>query len=282
MTQQNKAIIQMIICSVLWSIAGIFIKLIDCNSFVISGCRSAFSAITVFVFMRFTKIKFVFNKKVIMTAVFMSCVFMTFVMANKFTTAANAIVLQFIAPVFVLIISCFVLKQKLKLLDVIVTFITLLGIALFFLDQLDAGHILGNLLAILSGFFLALMFICVGNSEMNEKVSGTFFAHVLTAIVGIPFIFFTKNNLNGEAVFYIALLGVVQLGIPYILLCYASRHINPIASSLLSVIEPLLNPVWVAVFNGEMPGAMAFAGGIIILVTITVWCILSNKNTKSA
>ncbi len=282
MAKQNKAIIQMIICSILWSIAGIFIKLIDCNSFVIAGFRSLFSAITVFVFMYFAKIKLVFNKKVLMTAVFMSCVFLAFVMANKFTTAANAIVLQFIAPVFVLIISCFVLKQKLKILDVIVTFITLFGIALFFLDQLDAGNIIGNLLAILSGFFLALMFICVGTSEMDEKVSGTFFAHILTAVVGIPFVFFTKNTLNSEAVFYLALLGIVQLGIPYILLCYASRHIKPIASSLLSVIEPLLNPVWVAIFDGEMPGSMAFVGGIIILATITVWCIISNKNESNA
>lgn len=277
MTKERFAMIQMVICSVLWSIAGIFIKLIDCNPLVISGFRSLFSALTVLVFMMIAKMKFVFNKKVFLTAVCMSLAFLAFVTANKLTTAANAIVLQFTAPVFVLIISATILKQKLKTSDIVVTIITLLGISLFFIEELDGGHFLGNLIAVLAGFFLGVMFVCVGSIEINEKMTGTFLAHALTALVGIPFVFFTENTIDTTTFSYFILLGVVQLGIPYILLCFASRYTRPITASLLSVIEPILNPVWVAVFAHETPGIMAFLGGTIILVTITVWCVLSDK-----
>ena len=112
MTKEKNAMLQMIICSVLWSIAGIIIKLIDANPFVISGFRSLFSAITVFIFMIIAKKKFVINKKAVIMATCMSIVFLLFVSANKLTTAANAIVLQFTAPVFVLIVSYIFLKPR--------------------------------------------------------------------------------------------------------------------------------------------------------------------------
>ena len=276
MTKEKSAMLQMIICSVLWSIAGIIIKLIDANPFVISGFRSLFSAITVFIFMIIAKKKFVINKKAVIMSTCMSMVFLLFVSANKLTTAANAIVLQFTAPVFVLIVSYIFLKQKLKKADVIATIITLFGIALFFFDELDTGHLLGNILAIAAGFFLGVMFVCASNIDMNEKMTGTLLAHIITALVGIPFLLFTKNTINADAMWLFALLGIVQLGIPYILLCYASRYISPVASSLLSVIEPLLNPVWVVIFYNEVPGVMAFVGGIIIIVTITIWCVKAD------
>ncbi len=276
MTRQQAAILQMIICAALWSIAGVLIKFIDCNPFVIAGFRSLISAFTVFIFMKVIKMKFIFNKKVLLTAVFMCLTFLAFVTANKLTTSANAIVLQFTAPVFVLIISAVVLKQKLNKSDVLVTAITLLGIALFFVDEIDSGKALGNVVGVLSGLFMGTMFICVGTVNMQEKMNGTLLAHIFTAIVGIPFIFLTENTLNLTAVSNLLLLGVVQLGIPYILLCYASLELKPITVSLLSVLEPLLNPVWVAIFYKEVPGVISLIGAVIIIVTITIWCVRND------
>ena len=280
MTRQRTAILQMIICAALWSIAGVLIKFIDCNPFVIAGFRSLISAVTVFVFMRIIKLKFVFNKKVFLTAVFMCLTFLAFVTANKLTTSANAIVLQFTAPVFVLIISACFLKQKLKKADVLVTLITLLGIALFFIDEIDSGKALGNIVGVLSGLFMGTMFICVGTVNMQEKMNGTLFAHIFTAVIGIPFIFFTENTVNLTAVSNLLLLGVVQLGIPYILLCYASVQLKPITISLLSVLEPLLNPVWVALFYKEIPGVISLVGAVIIIVTITIWCVRNDVKAE--
>ncbi len=280
MTKEKIAIIEMVVCSALWSIAGIIIKLIDCNPFVIAGFRSLFAAVTVLLFMLLFKKKVVFNKKVVTTSVFMCLTFLSFVCANKHTTSANAIVLQFTAPVFILIISALFLKQKLRKIDVITTVLTLAGITLFFIDDVDGGRLLGNIFGVLAGLFMGTMFICVGSVSMDERLSGTLFAHFLTALVGIPFLSFTQNTLNGQTVFLFVVLGVVQLGVPYILMCFASGKLRPIAISLLSVIEPLLNPVWVAVFYKEIPGITAFFGAALILITITLWCLINDRQLE--
>lgn len=280
MTQKNKAIIQMIVCSFLWSIAGIIIKLINCNPLVIAGFRSLFAAITVYIFMKVAKIKFVFSKKSVLSAVFLCLTFFAFVGANKLTTAANAIVLQFTSPVFILVISYFFFRKKIYKADVLAVVFTLVGIALFFLDEMDAGSLLGNIVAIMAGGFMASMFVFCGDCEDDERMTGIFLGHIFTAAMGILFTPFTQNTLDFKAVLLFMLLGVVQLGIPYILASLAMSHCSPLACSLISVIEPLLNPVWVLIFDGEIPGVSALYGAAIIIVTITVWCVCKEKYSQ--
>ena len=119
----------MIVCSVLWSIAGIVIKQINCSAVVITGFRSLFSALTVLAFMKFAKLKFTFSRRVVPTAICMCITFFCFVGANKLTTAANAIVLQFTSPVFVMLISAVIYKTKFKPSDIAAVAATLFGIS---------------------------------------------------------------------------------------------------------------------------------------------------------
>ena len=281
MSKNNKAIIQMIVCSVLWSIAGIVIKQINCSAVVITGFRSLFSALTVLAFMKFAKLKFTFSRRVVPTAICMCITFFCFVGANKLTTAANAIVLQFTSPVFVMLISAVIYKTKFKPSDIAAVAATLFGISLFFLDQLDSGSMLGNIIAILAGFFMAGIFVFGGNSSRAERMTGTLIGHIMTAVIGISFLPFTQNVIDGKAVVGFVILGVFQLGIPYILVALALSNCPPLACNLIGVIEPLLNPVWVFIFNGERPGKNAFIGAVIILVSITVWCIYKDRTERT-
>lgn len=281
MSKKNKAIIQMIVCSVLWSIAGIVIKQINCSAVVITGFRSLFSAITVIAFMKLTGLKFTFSRRVIPTAVCMCITFFCFVGANKLTTAANAIVLQFTSPVFVMLISAVIYKTKFKPSDIAAVALTLFGISLFFFDQLDSGSMLGNIVAILAGFFMAGIFVFGGNSSRAERMTGTLIGHIMAAVIGISFLPFTQNVIDGKAVIGFVILGVFQLGIPYILVALALSNCPPLACNLIGVIEPLLNPVWVFIFNGERPGKNAFIGAVIILVSITVWCIYKDRTERT-
>lgn len=281
MSKKNKAIIQMIVCSVLWSIAGIVIKQINCSAVVITGFRSLFSALTVLAFMKFAKLKFTFSRRVVPTAICMCITFFCFVGANKLTTAANAIVLQFTSPVFVMLISAVIYKTKFKPSDIAAVAATLFGISLFFLDQLDSGSMLGNIVAILAGFFMAGIFVFGGNSSRAERMTGTLIGHIMAAVIGISFLPFTQNVIDGKAVVGFVILGVFQLGIPYILVALALSNCPPLACNLIGVIEPLLNPVWVFIFNGERPGKNAFIGAVIILVSITVWCIYKDRTEKT-
>lgn len=280
MNKTHLAYGQVALASVFWSTAGIWIKAIDANPLSISGFRAVFAALTILTFMIVTRQKFIVNKKTLIPSLFMCGSFITFVIANKMTTAANAIVLQFTSPIFILAIQAFFFRQKIHKRDLITVLITFFGIFLFFLDQMSTGQIIGNILSVIAGVCMALMYVTVGNLEPDEKLSGILFGHGLTAIIGVPFAFILPFNPGSEGWMYLILLGVVQLGIPYILLGYASKNCSALACSLIAVIEPLLNPVWVAIFDGEVPGPFALIGGVIILVCISVWCVLCDKAEK--
>lgn len=278
---QRIAIGQMLICAALWSIAGILIKLIDWNPFVIAGFRGLFAAITVGVYMLVTKQRFVLSKQVLLCAFFLAATFFCFVSANKLTTAANAIVLQFTAPIFIMLFSAVLFRQKFKFPEYITVFLTFCGVAIFFISSLHQGQFFGNMLGILAGAFMAGMYVSVSKTDNTEKMSGIFWGQVLTALIGIPFMFFTKGTISSGAVIAIIVLGVVQIGIPYILLALASNHCPPLACSLIAAIEPLLNPVWVLIFTGERPGIFSIIGGIVVIGAVTAQCILQDKKAAS-
>lgn len=277
MNKERIAIIQMLCCATLWSIAGIFFKLIPWNGFALAGIRSFIAGITFLVYMRFAGINYVLNKKTLISGILTACTYICFVCANKLTTAANAIVLQFTAPVFIVIYTTLVMKKPIRKQDLAVVLFTLVGIALFFIDQLKPGYIFGNIVAIAAGMFMAGIFISVGELEGEQRYSGVFNGQILTFLVGLPFVVFTKPEFSTTAVLAILVLGVFQLGTAYILYVKSSSHCPPLACCLLSAVEPLLNPVWVFIFDGERPGLFAFIGGIIVIVSITIWCIFGKE-----
>lgn len=281
MKKENKAIIEMLLCATLWSIAGIIIKLLPWNGFAVAGLRSLIAGATIGVYMLIKKYRLVLNRRTLISGLFTGCVYTCFVLANKLTTAANAIVLQFTAPVFIVIFSAAFLKAKIRRADLAVVLLTLVGIALFFLDQLKPGYILGNCVAIAAGMFMAGMFVMVGEQEGDERFSTIAIGQFLTFLIGLPFIIATKPVFTPTTTLCILALGIFQLGISYILYVKASLHCPPLACSLLSAVEPLLNPVWVLLFDGERPGVFALIGSVIVIVSITAWCIFGKEKAVS-
>lgn len=277
--KKTTAMLMMAMCAILWSTGGIFIKLISWSPLLIAGARSLISAGVLGVYMAYTKTPIKMCKYSIGAGIGLCGCCTLFVLSNKLTTAANAIVLQYSAPVFILIISALMFKQKLKKKEVLAVAGTMFGIVLFFFDQLAPGNVLGNVLAILSGIFLAVMFVMVGQAGGDDSIrmSGILFAHLLTAAIGIPIGIIGTSSYSGMEIFYIVILGIFQLGIPYVLYAVASRDCPPLACSLIGMIEPLLNPVWVFIFAGELPGIFAFAGAVIIIAVVTWWCVTGDR-----
>lgn len=281
MNKEHNGVIEMIICAALWSIAGIFMKLIPWNGFAVSGIRSFFAGVTFLIYMLATKKKFVVNKTTLLAGIMTGCVYICFSVANKLTTAANAIVLQFTSPVFIILFSAAFLKEKIRKNDVAVVLFTLAGITLFFFDELGTGYILGNCVAILSGIFMAGMFVAVGNIEGDSRFSVILIGQIFTFLIGIPFVVITKPVFTPLAVGSIMILGVFQLGISYILYVKASMQVSPLACCLISALEPLLNPVWVMLFDGETPGVFALIGAIVVVASITVWSVMKNRGNRT-
>lgn len=281
MREKRIGELQMLACAVMWSISGIIIKYIDWSPLAIAGGRSLVSAVVVVVFMVASKMKPIINKQVIWAGVSLFGCVTCFVTANKMTTAANAIVLQYIAPAFVLIISAVFLKHKLKKIEIAVVASTFLGIILFFVDEIDFDGMMGNFIAICSGLFMAIMFVFNGKLNLDARMTGILVAHLLTATIGLPIGFATYETvITQQDIMLILLLGVVQLGIPYVLYALAASKISPLSCSLIGMIEPLLNPIWVAIFYGEMPGLFAVLGGVIVIVSVLVHNIWDEKQSK--
>lgn len=281
MDPKKRAVIYMIMCAFLWSTAGIFLKLLPWHPMAIAGFRSFVAACVYFAYLRYQKIPFTINKYSLLSGSFLSGVFISFIIANKLTTAANAIVLQYSAPAFILIISAIFLHHKIKKGDIIAVAVTTLGIALFFFDNLSGGYMTGNLVALLSGLLYASMFVTNGQADDKSRSSGILLAHIFTSIAGIPFAFVYPTPVTMVTISTILALGILQLGIPYLLYGIAARHCSALACSLIGTIEPLCNPIWVFIFVGETPGVYALAGGFVVISAILSWGIWNNRTGET-
>ena len=280
MTKERKATLEMLLCAALWSIAGILFKLIPWNGFAVAGMRSLIAGITIYISMRLMGFRYVLNRRTLIAGFFSGCTYLCFTVANKLTTSANAIVLQFTSPVFIIIYSAVLFGRKPKKEDLAVVLFTLLGISLFFLDQLKPGYLIGNFVAIGAGMFMAGMYVAVGEIEEEERFSGILNGQALTFLVGLPFFIVTKPAVTPTALIALLALGVFQLGLSYVLYVKASKYCPALACCLLGAIEPLLNPVWVFLFNGEKPGIFALIGAVIVIVSITVWSAFGQEKEQ--
>lgn len=261
--------IYVLLSAICFSTGGVLIKSIPWNSFSISLARSVLSLIVIILYQKSQGRKFVFNKMVLFGAMCNCIMAVTFVMATKMTTAANAIVLQFTEPVFLILIVWLVYKQKPKKDAVLTCLLVLLGIVCFFFESLSAGGMAGNLFAILSGFSYAGVFL-IKKFPGGDFESSLIVSHVISILIGIPF--FMKETVFTPTVWvYVVALGIVQFGLSYIFLSKGLDRVSPVTASLTSTIEPILNPVLVAIFCGETIGSLSIVGAVLVIGSATVY-----------
>jgi len=259
-----RSIVYLVAASLLWSSGGLLIKSVQWNPMAISGMRSLIAALIMLAVIR--KPNTQFNRYKVGGAFAYVGTVLLFVIANKLTTAATAILLQYTAPIYVALLGAWFLKERTTRLDWVAIVMVFGGMFLFFIDEMTPGGMLGNIYAIISGFCFACMVLLLRKQKDGSPLESVFWGNVLTAIVGIPFMFSSMPDLRS----WIALLlmGVFQLGTAYILYAMAIKHVTALEAILIPVIEPLLNPVWVFLVIGEAPGPWAFVGGIIVLTAI--------------
>ena len=273
----------------LWSTGGFFIKWTTLDAFTVNAGRSLFAALTVAIFTYRKGLKL--NKYTILTSILYAGTLTCFVYANKTTTAANAIFLQYTAPIYILILSPFILKEKFRPTDLITVVVCLAGMSLFFLEDSSAHNTLasnifvGNIAALVSGVFFGLYFIFLRHPRMLENRNpaiSVFYGNILIVLLMIPLI--TQNppaNINSNDIIAILFLGIFQIGVAYILFTNGiANGVRSLDASIIGFVEPLLNPVWVFLFLGETPGRWAICGGVIIIFAV-VFHTLKHSRGKS-
>lgn len=252
--------------ALLWSTGGLLIKYIPGNAVAINGARSLIAVVFFWLYKRSIKIRV--NRYVISAAVCLVMTNLLYVMANKLTTAANAIVLQYMAPIFVLIWDCIYRKKAPKKQQCGIVLMALAGMVLFFFDQLDGGHLLGNILAIGAGLAFSGVFFINSLPEASSE-DASMLAFLASFVISIPFLG-DVWKMNQTAVVALLALGIFQVGLAYILFAKGTKLTSPVSASLIGLLEAILNPVWVFLFYGEKVGKFALVGAAVILLAVVL------------
>ena len=275
MTASQRGTLFVAISAALYSIGGLCIKVIPWNGMSINGGRTAIALVVIGAYLLWTKHPLRLNRWVALGALSVFGTNALFSLANKLTTAANAIVLQFTVPIFVMLFSALFFRKKPQQLDLAACAVVLGGILFFFLDSLEMGGGLGNFLALLSGVSYAGVFL-MNDMPDSDAISSVFWGDVLSAVTGLPFLAH-ETEFTATAVFSLVILGAFQVGVAYVLLCIGLKTTPPVTASLISGIEPVLNPILVAIFYKEAIGAYAMVGAAIVIGGVVAYNVLKLK-----
>ena len=279
LSKENRGTLYVFLAALQYSIGRLCIKVIPWNGMSINGGRTAIALVVIGGYLWWVKHPLRWNRWVALGAVSVFGCNALFSVANKLTTAANTIVLQFTAPIFVMLITLLVFRRRPSRLDVITCAVVFGGVVFFFVDSLEVGGGLGNLLALLSGLAYAGVFL-LNDLPDSDAISSVFWGDVLSAVTGLPFLL-RETDFSSKAFISLVVLGVFQVAVAYILLTIGLKTTPPVTASLVSGIEPVLNPILVAVFYGENMGPMAVIGAAIVIGGVVIYNVCRAKQPKS-
>ena len=263
------------LAAILYSIGGLCIKVIPWSGLSINSGRNMVALVVIGGYLLFTHHRLKMNRWVFLGALCICGTNTLFTTANKLTTAANTIVLQFTAPIFVILLSVLFWKKRPQRMDLIACGVVLLGVVCFFVDSLEAGGTLGNVLALLSGLSYAGVFL-LNDMPNSDPIASVFWGDVMSVVIGLPFLL-REREAGATAIVSLVVLGAFQVGLAYILLIRGLRTTPAVTASLVSGIEPVLNPILVAVFYHETIGPFSLAGAAIVIVAVLVYNIVKIK-----
>ncbi len=265
-SHRRFGIIMTILAAILWSTGGLFIKLLPLDAFTILFYRSFYAAIIFIIIFR--KSLFRFNKLSLVSILFYAPLLIAFVTSTKLTTAANAIFLQYTAPAFVLLLEPYFVRTKLTKINIFTVTVCFAGMCLFFVEQFSRpDNWLGIWIAFLNGLILAGLLITQKMNKPEFQPGAVFLGNIVVCLITSPWFIdnpfptFQENN-------YLMILGFGQLGLGFALFLFGQKYLPAIESSLISMLEPILNPVWVFIGYGENPGYWAIVGGLVIIAAL--------------
>ncbi len=265
-SDRRFGIIMTILAATLWSTGGLFIKLLPLDAFSILFYRSFYAAVIFIIIFR--KSLFRFNKLSLVSILFYAPLLIAFVTSTKLTTAANAIFLQYTAPAVVLLLEPYFIRTKLTKINIFTVVVCFAGMCLFFVEQFSQpDNWLGIWIAFFNGLILAGFLIIQKMNKPEFLPGAVFLGNIVVCLITLPWFIenpfptFQENN-------YLMILGFGQLGLGFALFLFGQKYLPAIESSLISMLEPLLNPVWVFIGYGENPGYWAMVGGLVIIAAL--------------
>lgn len=272
----KKGLLLMVLCGLLLSLGGVCVKQIPWNPLAINSFRSLISVGILLAFAGITRSKFHLTGGVLLGAVGVCGATVLYTVANKLTTAGSAVLLQFTAaPVAILAFSWLMFRERPKRLDLVACLFIVGGVFCFFLDSLGSGRFAGDLIAITSGVAYALVFLS-NRFPGGNALWATILGQCVGAVIGLPALT-RETQFDPHTLFYALILGIFQLGLAYVCLTTGVKYVKPVTANLITGIEPVLNPILVALVVGETLSPLSLLGGAIVFVSVMVYNVLSAR-----
>jgi drug/metabolite transporter (DMT)-like permease len=277
MQARKKAIMFLLCTAVLWSTGGLLIKWIEWHPMAIAGMRSAIAA--TFLLLVLKRPQFTWSGVQMSGGAAYAASVLSFVVATKLTTAANAILLVYTAPIYVALLSAWFLQERVTTLDWLTILLVLSGMGMFFFERLTVEGFWGNICAIVGGMAFAWVVLCLRKQQGTSLLETVLLGNMIAALVGVPFMFGAMPDLSS----WIALLlsGTLQIGLAFVLYAIAIRSVSALEAILIPVIEPLLNPFWVFLLLGEVPSLWTVIGGSVVVVSVTARGLIYFSRTHA-
>jgi len=266
----------------MWSTGGVLIKLTSLDAYQVTFFRSLLAAITVLILTRRSGWKI--DGFGVVTSIIYATLLFLFVWATKHTTAANAIFLQYTAPIYILILGPFIIGERFHWRDLITVALCIVGMSFFFVGKLELDDYWGNLAALGSGVFLGLYIMLLRHprAAASNPAVAVIYGNFLLALVNLPAGIGVLPTITLRDLLLVAALGIFQIGLSYILFIKGvTGGTRPLDASIIGFFEPILNPVWVYFFYGEQPSRWAVLGGLIIVVTVAAHTLIQYRSSRS-
>ena len=286
MLRSNAARGQLVLAAALFSTGGAAIKAASLTGYQVASFRSGIAALTLFLLLPQARRGYTWRSMAV--GVTYAATLLLFVLANKLTTSANTIYLQSTAPLYILLLAPFLLKEPIRLKDLWFMVAIAVGMILFFITRqvplaTAPDPRTGNLLAALTGLtygltVMGLRWLARGperGSQMAAMVTGNALVFLLVLPAALPVT--GASVVDWSVVTY---LGVVQIGVAYMFLARGIEGVPAFEASLLLLVEPALNPVWAWLVLGEQPSSWAIVGAVIIFGATTVRTWLEARSAR--
>ena len=282
MTKQQRGTLLVFLASIFYSLGGICMKGIPWNGMAVNGGRTAIAVVVMGAYLLITKQKLRFNRWILLGAVSVSLTNILFAIANKMTTAANAIVLQYTAPIFVIVLTALFMRKRPGGLDLGACAVVFGGVLCFFVESLSGGSLTGDMLALISGVTYAVVFM-LNDLPGGDALSAAFFGHIISAVIGLPFVL-RETEFGTTCMISLLVLGVFQVGFAFILLGEGLKTTPAVTASLVSGLEPVLNPILVALFypGVDKIGVVSLIGAVIVIGGVVGYNVLLAKQEQKA
>jgi drug/metabolite transporter (DMT)-like permease len=274
-TKRTQAVFLLLAAAVLWSLAGVLIKWVSLSALTVAGFRSAIALPVLLLF--FGRRSVNFSASQLIGGICYAATVTLFVSATKLTTSGNAILLQYTAPLYVALLSGWLLDERTRWFDWAAIAAILCGMSLFFIDQLSTDGLTGNILAVLSGIAFASLIIAMRRQKDASPAGSAILGNLLTVLICLPWM--VQSPPGGADWIGLALLGVFQLGLSYACYVVAIKNVTAMEGILISVLEPILNPLWTILFMGERIGQWALLGGVVVILSITFRAVMDSRRS---